>query len=96
MGMMTLPRALTDIMAAPFGCGQASVSPGANGNAVIPHLLGRIPSWADAKILGDMGGVDLHVEIQGLDATNITLRFSNAAGTDVTTGGPYTVMWLAK
>lgn len=82
--------------AAPMAVGSASVSPGANGNATIAHGHTRAPTWADAKILGDIGGTDLHIEIQALDATNITLRFSNAAGTDVTTGGPYTVRWACK
>lgn len=97
MGMMTLPAALTDIMKAPFASGQAAeVEPGANGNAVIAHGMGRTPTWANAQIIGDLGGVNVHVEIQALDATNITLRFSESDGTDVTSGGPYTVAWLAK
>lgn len=96
MGMMVHPKELKAIIDRPFASGQSSVSPGANGNATIAHGLSATPGFAAANIIADLGGIDVHVEIQAISATLITLRFSTSAGVDVTTGGPYNVAWLAR
>lgn len=71
--------------------GSASITAATNGNATIAHGLRKVPSHAMVGIRGDnVNGVD----VESLDATNITIRVKNAAGADVTSG-TFTVDWVA-
>lgn len=72
--------------------GNSSITPDANGNGTIAHGLSSIPDYVSTAIRGDnANGVD----VQTLDATNITVRIKDASGADVTTG-TYTIDWLAR
>jgi hypothetical protein len=74
------------------GQGNASVSPDANGNDTIAHGLSDTPDYVQVGIRGDnANGVD----VESVDATNITVRVKDAAGADVT-AGTFTVDWEAE
>lgn len=72
--------------------GSESVSPDANGNADIAHGLSKTPETVQVGLRGDnTNGVD----VESVDATNITVRVKDESGSDVTSGS-FTVDWIAK
>lgn len=72
--------------------GAAAITAAANGNATIAHKLGKVPSSVRVGLRGDnVNGID----VQSVDASNITVRVKNAAGADVTSG-TFTVDWQAS
>ena len=74
------------------GYGSASVTPDGNGNDTIAHGLKLAPSYVAVGIRGDnVNGVD----VESVDATNITVRVKDAAGADVSAGS-FTVDWKAQ
>ena len=63
--------------------GITSITASTNGNATLAHGLrsGKAPRYATAKLVGDsVNGID----VQAVDAANLTLRVYNASGADVT------------
>lgn len=72
--------------------GNASISPNANGNGTIAHLLPSTPSFANVNISGDNS---YHAKVQSVDATNITVLIKDSSGADVASG-TYTIYWIAK
>lgn len=74
--------------------GTASLSPDGSGEATIAHGQTVAPTAAHVNLVGDVGNV--FVDVRAISATLITVRFKDGSGADVTTGGPYSVSWMAK
>jgi hypothetical protein len=72
----------------------AAVSPSAAGTVTIAHGLHTTPNFVTVELLGDT--VANGVEVQALDATNITARvYAEATGADITAGA-FDIMWHAR
>lgn len=77
------------------GSGTFAGSPDGSGNVLITHGLGSTPDYVNVCLLGDTP--TRGVEVQAKNSTTITARiFNQADGADVTSGGPFNIMWHAR
>ena len=72
--------------------GSTTITAAANGNATIAHGMHSTPASALVGLRGDnVNGID----VESIDATNITVRVKNASGADVTSG-TFVVDWNVR
>lgn len=70
----------------------SGVTPNGSGEHTFNHGLDGTPSWAVANIKGDTATI---CDVVTITATQITVRFKDSGGADVTTG-PRTFYWQAR